>query len=75
MFAVIRHPEIAVPGTTSESAWPIWRARGFVRVSEWRAEPAEFELEEYVDAPDLDASPAPAAKPAKSAAKAVKEEE
>ncbi len=73
MFAVIRHPDIAVPGTTSETAWPMWHARGFVRVSEWRPEPNDFELDEYLDASDVDA-PAPA-KPAKSAAKAVKEEE
>lgn len=58
-FAVVRHPDIDSPGICPEAAFEAHKARGFYRVSDWRAEPADFHLPDFADdAPDLDA-PAP----------------
>lgn len=75
-FAVVRHTETGGVGTTAASAMDLMRANGWVRVSEYRAEPAEFHLPDFADAPDLDATAeastetepttAPKAKPAKT---------
>jgi hypothetical protein len=59
VFAVVRHPDIDSPGIVAEGAFEAHKARGFYRVSDWRAEPADFNLPDFThDAPDLDA-PAP----------------
>lgn len=71
-FAVIRHPETGGVGTAPADAMDLYRAGGWVRVSEYRAEPSDFDLSDYADAPDLDApaeaapDPEPKAKPAKT---------
>lgn len=57
-FAVIRHPDAGV-GVAPAAALPIHLANGWVRVSEFRAEPSAFHLPDFVDAPDVDAKPAP----------------
>jgi len=65
-FAVIRHPDVAVPGVCPEGALEYQRTQGWYRVSEWRAEPADFHLPDYADVfTDLDAEPEPD-KPAKT---------
>lgn len=62
-FAVIRHPEIATPGIVPAAALEQQRARGWVRISELRNEPADFHLEDFADVyDDLDAEPTPKAK-------------
>ena len=38
MFAVVRHPDIEALGIVPEAAMPHHRGRGFVRISEYRAE-------------------------------------
>ena len=58
MFAVVRHPDIAGLGICPEGALELQRTRGWYRVSEWRAEPAQFHLPDFADADvDLDAEP------------------
>lgn len=54
-FAVIRHTETGGVGTASADAMEHLRANGWVRVSEYRAEPSAFHLPEFADATDLDA--------------------
>lgn len=54
-FAVVRHPDTGGIGTSPEAAMPIHRARGWVRVSEYRDAPADFHLPDFADASDLDA--------------------
>lgn len=75
-FAAIRHTETGGVGTATADAMDNLRANGWVRVSEYRAEPGDFHLADYVDAPDLDAvtEPAPPIESkAKPTAKATKE--
>lgn len=67
MFCVIRHPDVAVLGTCAESALPHHQAQGWVRVSEWRAEPSLFHLPDFAEAvADLDAPAPEPARPAKT---------
>jgi hypothetical protein len=54
-FAVIRHTQTGGVGTSPESALDLHLANGWVRVSEFRAEPSDFHLPDFADAPDLDA--------------------
>jgi hypothetical protein len=54
-----------------ESAWPMYQARGCVRVSEWMDDTAQVNVADYTDAPDLDAPPEP--EPTKAPAKTSKE--
>lgn len=55
-FAVIRHPDVAGLGTAPAEAIEQLRANGWVRVSEYRAEPGDFHLPDFADASDdLDA--------------------
>lgn len=59
-FAVVRHPDIATLGIVPAAALEQQRARGWVRVSDLRNEPADFHLEDFADAfDDLDAEPEP----------------
>jgi hypothetical protein len=49
--------------------------RGWYRVSEWRAQPADFYLPDFVDAPDLDApEPEPEQEPEEAPAETTDEE-
>lgn len=69
MFAVIRHPDLPLPGTCPSDALAYHRARGWHRVSDWRIRPDEFDLDEFpAGLPDLDAAdnPAPAPAPVKA---------
>lgn len=69
-FAVVRHPDVAVPGVLPEEAMEYQRLQGWYRVSDFAAEPAQFDLtkpEFGPDAPDLDAPPEPEEKPKKTA--------
>lgn len=69
-FAVVRHPDIATPGIVPAAALEQQRARGWVRVSELRNEPADFHLADFADTyVDLDAEPEPEPEPAPKAAK------
>lgn len=62
-FAVVRHPDIDTLGVIPEGALEMHRARGWIRVSDWRREPADFHLPEFAEVvEDLDA-PKPKAKP------------
>lgn len=71
-FAVVRHPDIATPGIVPAAALAQQRARGWVRVSDLRNEPADFHLADFADTyDDLDAEPEP--KAAKKAAATTKE--
>lgn len=64
-FAVVRHPDIATPGIIPAAALELHRAHGWIRVSEYRDEPADFHLDDFTDArDDLDAEPEPKAKKA-----------
>jgi len=55
-FCVIRHPEVATPGTCPDTALEHWRGRGWFRVSDWRADASEFHLPDFAGATeDLDA--------------------
>lgn len=68
-FAVIRHTETGGLGVVPAAALDMQRANGWVRVSDYRTEPADFHLPEFADAfDDLDADPAPAQKAIKKAA-------
>jgi hypothetical protein len=69
MFAVVRHPDIPAPGIVPAAALELHRANGWVRVSDLRNEPADFNLDDFADAhDDLDAEPEPEPKAAKRAA-------
>lgn len=64
-FAVVRHPDIAAPGIVPAASLALHRAKGWVRVSELRDEPADFNLDDFADAhDDLDVVPEPKAKKA-----------
>jgi hypothetical protein len=66
-FAVIRHTETGATGIVAAAALDMQRANGWIRVSDYRAEPADFHLSDFADArADLDAEPEP--KAAKKAA-------
>jgi hypothetical protein len=65
-FAVIRHTETGLLGIVPAGALDMQRAGGWVRVSDYRDEPADFHLPDFADADDLDAEPEP--KAAKKAA-------
>lgn len=68
-FAVIRHIETGGLGVTPAGALQRQRVNGWVRVSEYRAEPGDFYLPEFADShTDLDAEPEPDPKAAKKAA-------
>lgn len=55
MFAVIRHPDVAVAGFCPESAYRHQRAAGWYRVSEWSERTDVFVLANFgPDLPDLD---------------------
>ena len=60
MFAVARHPDVAVPGVITDEAYPLHRAGGWYRVSDWAASP-DFHLPDYANGVDLDPKPAPPA--------------
>jgi hypothetical protein len=70
-FCVIRHPEAGI-GTCPESALPLHRANGWYRVSEFGADPTDFDLGAYAEATDLD-TPAPTPAQAEKPAKITKE--
>lgn len=58
MFAVVRHPDIATLGIIPQATLEAHQARGWVRVSEYRREPADFHLPDFAEAfDDLDAKP------------------
>jgi len=66
-FAVVRHPDVAALGILPQGALEVQRIHGWYRVSPWAPEPADLHLPDYADAfEDLDAEPAPDAKPAKT---------
>jgi hypothetical protein len=68
-FAVVRHPDIAALGIVPAAALEHQRARGWIRISEFRNEPGDFHLDDFADAyDDLDAEPEPEPKAAKRAA-------
>lgn len=61
MFCVIKHPDVAVPGTCSDEALEGLRHRGWFRVSDWSPAPTDFHLPDFADAAvDLDVSDEPA---------------
>ena len=73
MFAVFRHPEVGL-GVCPEQAAKHYRDNGWVRVSEWNADPSDLHLELFSDATeDLDAPEKPATKPAPAAPADTKE--
>lgn len=57
-WCVIRHPETGGLAAVAESSLPHHRGRGWIRVSDLRVDPVTFDLDEYAEAPDLDAAPA-----------------
>lgn len=58
MFAVVRHPDVAVPGVVAAAALDHMRANGWIRISEYRDQPDDFHLPEFADVTDdLDAEP------------------
>lgn len=69
-FCVMRDPAVGV-FTAPESAWPTYRSRGCVRVSEWMDDMSQVVPADFADAPDLDAQPEPepAATPATKTSK------
>jgi hypothetical protein len=68
-FAVVRHPDITVPGIIPREVLESHRARGWYRVSDWAGQPADLHLPDYADVhEDLDAEPEP-----KKSAKTTKE--
>jgi hypothetical protein len=68
-FAVIRHTETGGLGIVPAAALDMQRANGWIRVSDYRDEPADFHLPDFADSSvDLDAEPAPEPKAAKKAA-------
>jgi hypothetical protein len=73
-FAVIRHTETGGLGIVPAAALDMQRANGWIRVSEYRAEPADFHLGDFADArDDLDAEPEPEPKATKTKAATTKE--
>jgi len=63
MFAVVRHPEAGM-GICPAEAIDQHRANGWIRVSEYRAEPSDFHLPDFAaSAADLDAEPVAAPDP------------
>ena len=76
-FVVIRHPEIGV-GTCPADTLDLWRAQGWVRVSDERTEPSLFHLPDFADAPELDAeappTPSPEQEPEAAPAQTTKKE-
>lgn len=54
-WCVIRHPETGGLAAVAESSLPHHRGRGWIRVSDFRVDPVTFDLDEYTEAPDLDA--------------------
>lgn len=52
-----------------ESAWPIYRARGAVRVSDWMDDVSQVVFADYADAPVLEPEPEPAKTPAAKTSK------
>lgn len=62
-FAVIRHTETGGLGIAPAAALDMHRANGWIRVSDYRAEPADFNVPDFADVlDDLDAEPEPAPK-------------
>lgn len=58
-WCVIRHPDLpGQPSVTTEVALPVWRPRGWFRVSDWVTDQTLLRPAEHADAPDLDAAPA-----------------
>lgn len=70
---VVRHPDTGGVGVVAESALPIHKAEGWLRVSE----PVDgmdrhhVVLVDYAEAPDLDAEPEPAPNPEPTDTKAA----
>lgn len=61
-FAVMRHTETGGLGIVPAGALDMQRAHGWIRVSEYRAEPADFHLPDFAGVTtDLDAEPEPKA--------------
>lgn len=50
--------------TAPESGWPIYRARGAVRVSDWMDDMSQVVLADYADAAVLESEPVPVPEPA-----------
>ena len=71
-FAVVRHTATGGLGTVALDAMDMYLANGWVRVSEYRAEPSEFHLPDFADAPDLDA-PEPEQEPDEGSAETTEE--
>lgn len=54
-FAVIRHPETGGVGTAPADAMEHLRSIGWIRISDYAAEPSAFHLPDYAEATtDLD---------------------
>lgn len=71
-FAVIRHTETGGLGIVPAGALDMQRAHGWVRVSDYRAEPADFHLPDFADSTtDLDAEPEPEPEPKAAKTKAA----
>ena len=59
VFAVFRHPDVAVAGVVPSEAADSQRVHGWYRVSDW-SDSSTFNLPAFTaDAPDLDAEPEP----------------
>jgi len=74
MFAVVRHPDVAVPGVLPEEAMEAQRLHGWYRVSDFAPQPSDLNLNDPEfgpEAKDLDA-PEPEEKPKTRTAKAAK---
>jgi hypothetical protein len=54
-YAVVRHPDVAVPGVVADSALDDHRSRGWYRVSDWADDPADLYPPAFADGEDLDA--------------------
>ncbi len=59
MFCVVRHPDAGL-GTAAEDLIPLLEVKGWVRVSERREWPSDFDLDEYTDAQAPIQIPSPA---------------
>ncbi len=77
MFAVFRHPDVAVAGILPAEAAELQRYRGWFRVSDWSEQP-QFNLADFgADLPDLDDEDEDTPKPKtarKAAAKKTEEQ-
>lgn len=71
-FAVMRHPETGGLGTVPSAAVESHLANGWVRVSDYRPAPADFNVPDFADAPDVDA-PDPEPEPDEAPAKTTEE--